>query len=456
MADGSWSGENGLRLDRAANAAADDFMRRSAVAEPRITESMQGIANKVHDGRLIGLEYRLKGDDSLKRKLATDLLEDSAVAPSRVLADIKDSIRYTMEIPGKSYTQGVRQAISDLQVKGFENITFKNTWNSAGYKGINSTWRDPVSGQVFELQFHTADSFVAKMDGHTLYEKERLPGNSPDELAAIRAEQSELFGKVPIPRDAGSIRLGAYGADDLTTAFGKDADAGARELPSVADDAGGLTDDTMDGAGGRADDAPEGTGPSYTDGRSGGWGGAGWVERPSDYAAGICDSLRATPNHIDIPVMSRNTGIDESVLRQVKSHMMRSQHDVVIQPGEWKRGRFTPRDDIADLGDGARKGTLNEAQIKEFRNLMTHEYVESRLMKAGLPYLHDQAGLWRREPDGTYAGGGRYSPKSLSAAGAHDLAPNPVRGGFGTAWQKLGLKHPKTKLAADCPISTTS
>lgn len=60
-----------------------------------------------------------------------------------------------------------------------------------------------------------------------------------------------------------------------------------------------------------------------------------------------------------------------------------------------------------------------------------------------------RSGLWRKEADGTYADGGRYSPKSLSAAGAHDLAPNPKRGGFGTAWQKLGLKHPETELAAD-------
>ncbi|MFE0117392.1 hypothetical protein ACFWZA_04790 [[Kitasatospora] papulosa] len=186
-----------------------------------------------------------------------------------------------------------------------------------------------------------------------------------------------------------------------------------------------------------------------THGPDGGWGGAGWVEQPSDYAARIYDTLRATPNHIDIPAMARNTGLDESVLRQVKAHMIRSQHDVVVRPGEWVRGRFTPRDDIASLWDGARNGTLDKAQVKEFRNLMTHEYVESRLMKAGLPYLQDQAGLWRKEADGTYTDGGRYSPKSLGAAGAHDLAPNPVRGGFGTAWQKLGLKHPKTELAAD-------
>ncbi|MFD4016448.1 hypothetical protein [Streptomyces sindenensis] len=449
LPDGSWAGENGLRLDREANSAADDFINRSIDAEPGITDALQGIAGKINDGRLIGLEYRLKGDDSLKRKLATDLLEDSAVAPSRVLEDIKDSIRYTMEIPSNNYTHGVQQAVTDLQAKGFENVTFKNTWESAGYKGINSTWRDPVSGRIFEVQFHTADSFVAKMDGHALYERERLPGNTPRQLAAIRAAQSELFGKVPVPRDAGGIKLGAHGTDVVASNVGRDVDPTPGDLPSVADDTGGLSYNSADAAEYRAGEAPDGLTSGTTDGSGSGWGGAGWVEQPSVYAAGVYESLRATPNHIDIPAMSRNTGIDKSVLRQVKSHMIRSQYDIVVGPGDWRRGSFTPRDDLADLWDGARKGTLNEAQIKEFRNLMTHEYVESQLMKAGLPYLKDQAGLWRREADGTYVDGGRYSPKSLSAAGAHDLAPHPVRGGFGSAWQKLGLRHPKTKLAPD-------
>ncbi|MDX3818468.1 hypothetical protein PV691_24980, partial [Streptomyces sp. AK08-01A] len=219
---------------------------------------------------------------------------------------------------------------------------------------------------------------------------------------------------------------------------GPDLDSTAADLGSVGDDVGDLADDAAE-AGGDA-------GTPYIHGPDGGWGGAGWVERPSDYAAGVYESLRATPNHIDVPQMSKHTGVDESVLRQVKSHMIRSQHDVIVQPGEWKRGRFTPRDDIADLWDGARKGTLDAGQIKEFKHLMTHEYVESQLMKAGLPYLYDETGLWRKDPDGTF---GRNSPKSLSAAGAHDLAPNPARGGFGTAWQKLGLRHPKTVLAED-------
>lgn len=52
-----------------------------------------------------------------------------------------------------------------------------------------------------------------------LYELERLPGNSPAQLAAIRTEQSELFGKVPVPRDAGDIRLDAHGTDDVASNF---------------------------------------------------------------------------------------------------------------------------------------------------------------------------------------------------------------------------------------------
>ncbi|MER6997093.1 hypothetical protein [Streptomyces sp. NPDC000410] len=450
LPDGSWAGENGLALDRAANSAADDFMRRSAEAEPRITESMQTITDRVADGRLIGLEYRLKGEDSLKRKIATDMLEDIGMDPGQVLGDIKDSIRYTMEVPSHSYGRGVQQAINDLQAKGFENVTFKNTWDSPGYKGINSTWRDPITGQVFELQFHTAESFAAKMDGHVLYEKERLPGVTPDELVAIKAEQAELFGKVPVPRDAGAIGISSRSVDDAASVVGKNPDSAADEIRSVSDDVGGLGGESADAADGTrhlGDDTVDETSNPYTQGSNSGWGGAGWVQQPSAYAAGVYDSLRATPNHVDVPAMARSTGVNEAVIRQVKSHMIRQLHDVVIRPGEWKRGLFTPRDDIAALWDGARKGTLNANQITEFRNLMTHEYVESQLMKGGLPYLYDATGLWRWSDEGEFDG--RRSPKSLSAAGAHDLAPNPVRGGFGTQWQKLGLRHPKTVLASD-------
>ncbi|MGW2701533.1 hypothetical protein [Streptomyces sp. NPDC001340] len=207
LPDGSWEGESGLHLSPEANTAADGFLRQSAEAEPRITDTLQRISHNIGDGRLIGLEYRLKGGDSLKRKLATTLLRKPNVTPEDVLGGIKDSVRYTVEFPSSNYTHGVQQAVDTLRAEGFENVTFKDTWNSPGYKGINSTWRDPVSGRVFEVQFHTPESFTAKMDGHVLYEKERLPGVSHEELTTIRAEQHELFDKVPVPHGVETIDL---------------------------------------------------------------------------------------------------------------------------------------------------------------------------------------------------------------------------------------------------------
>ncbi|MEU8955562.1 hypothetical protein AB0C93_14785 [Streptomyces sp. NPDC048518] len=207
LPDGSWAGESGLRLPQDANAAADDFLRQSAEAEPRITDTLQQITRSVDDGRMIGLDYRLKGEDSLKRKLATDLLRKSNMLPEEVLGHIRDSIRYTVEFPAQGYVHGVQNAVDTLRARGFENVTFKNTWDSPGYKGINSTWRDPASGRVFEVQFHTPESFVAKMETHVLYEKGRLPGVTGDELRAINDQQNELFDQVPAPHGDVSIDL---------------------------------------------------------------------------------------------------------------------------------------------------------------------------------------------------------------------------------------------------------
>ncbi|WP_393097040.1 hypothetical protein [Streptomyces sp. LN325] len=229
LPDGSWEGPQGLRLSPQENAATSQFMGRALATEPHITEAIQAAAGHVEHGKLNGLEYRMKGEDSLKRKVATALLEDARLTPERALANIRDSLRYTVELPTRDYSHGVQQAVDELRARGFENVTFKNTWEGSGYKGINSTWRDPSTGQVFEVQFHTPESFAAKMDTHVLYEKGRLPGISSDEFAAIQAEQNELFDRVPVPHGVESIRLdhdlhGAGGADAPDVDLGRHGD----------------------------------------------------------------------------------------------------------------------------------------------------------------------------------------------------------------------------------------
>ncbi|MFG3099440.1 hypothetical protein ACGFZL_02725 [Streptomyces sp. NPDC048182] len=412
LPDGSWTGEGGLHLSPEANHAAEGFLRESAAAEPRITDTLQQITHRVDDGRLIGLEYRLKGEESLKRKLATELLDDFDLRAEDALTGVKDSVRYTVEIPSSGYTRGVQQAVDTLQARGFENVTFKNTWESNGYKGINSTWRDPASGRIFEVQFHTPESFTAKMDGHILYEKERLPGVSAENLKTIRAEQHDLFGKFPVPHGASEVHLSPHA-----------------HAPDLLDDAADHAGPPNSGAGPHA-------------------GGAQWVTEPSEYAGRMYEQIRATPNRVDLPEVSRNTGIGEPVLREVKSHLFRAQHDVPLGPGKVGRGLFEPRDDVADLWVGARNGTLSEAELREFSHLMAHEYMESQFMKAGLPYAHAHDHLYSPTIDnGVPTGYQRDFPRDLRDAGAHELAPNATRGGF-LHWSRgWGLTPPSVPLA---------
>ncbi|MPZ83009.1 MAG: hypothetical protein GEV28_22500 [Actinophytocola sp.] len=202
--DGGWRGDNGLQLTPAQNAAADDFLRRAQQAEPRITSSMQDITSNVPGSHMVGLDYRLKTEDSFKRKLATAIRENPDLSISEHLADMKDSVRYTMQVD-QDYSGGVQHAVDTLVDQGYEPVKFKNFWGGEGYQGINSMWRDPQTGQVFEVQFHTQDSFDAKMTTHELYEEARLPDTSPADRDRLNRQQDETFNNVPRPPGAENI-----------------------------------------------------------------------------------------------------------------------------------------------------------------------------------------------------------------------------------------------------------
>jgi uncharacterized protein YukE len=201
-----WSGE-GLNLSRSDSTAVDAFMAKSAAAEPGLTSDVQGIADEIPGAKTEGLDFRLKGEDSLKRKVAADML-DNGTSADQALGGIKDSIRYTVSVPAKNYETGAQQAVDALKAKGYEPVSFKNSWDSPGYKGINSTWRDPASGQTFEVQFHTPDSFDAKMSTHDLYEEQRLPSTDPLRKIELDLEQAKIFAKVPVPPGAGNVSVG--------------------------------------------------------------------------------------------------------------------------------------------------------------------------------------------------------------------------------------------------------
>src|SRR6202043_2086290 len=100
-------------------------------------------------------------------------------SPKEAASLIPDAVRYTFQYGESRYSQGIRDDIARLREQGFEPVELRNSWTNEQYRGINSRWIDPVSGQRFELQFHTRISFEAKQITHGAYE--RLRSGQADE-----------------------------------------------------------------------------------------------------------------------------------------------------------------------------------------------------------------------------------------------------------------------------------
>jgi hypothetical protein len=129
-------------------------------------------------------------------------------SPEQAVSLVPDAIRYTFEYREARYTPGVLADIARLKDHGFTLDKLKNFWSDEQYKGINSQWIEPESGQRFEMQFHTRISFEAKQLTHGAYERLRTPEpHKPDkfEQMVLGAFQKKVTAEVPVPPGADSI-----------------------------------------------------------------------------------------------------------------------------------------------------------------------------------------------------------------------------------------------------------
>ncbi|MCB5907889.1 ATP nucleotide 3'-pyrophosphokinase [Streptomyces pinistramenti] len=202
--DGGWH-QDGLNLNASDNAAVDAFAARARQAERSISPQIRAAAQLSH-AELVGFDQRLKSPDSLKRKVATWMQETPGQTVNASLAQINDSVRYTLQWPSGRYSAGVATAAGLLSSWGNDSARWANTWKrESGYKAINSAWRAPRSGQLFEVQFHTPESKAAQLETHKLYEEQRLPGTPPERVRELQAQQNAIFAAVPVPAGAGEL-----------------------------------------------------------------------------------------------------------------------------------------------------------------------------------------------------------------------------------------------------------
>jgi hypothetical protein len=169
-----------------------------------VTPAMRRIEAEDPERHLAGLEHRLKERYRIEEKVK-EAMTERARTVEQAFATVKDAIRYTFCYSDDQYASGVERDCARIKSAGFEPVERRNSWANEEYKGINSRWRVPNTGQLFEVQFHTRASFEAKEETHWAYEKLRDPATSKAEQEAMSAYQRKVTARIPIPSGATDV-----------------------------------------------------------------------------------------------------------------------------------------------------------------------------------------------------------------------------------------------------------
>jgi hypothetical protein len=202
---GSWRADADRYLDPSKNRRIEAECDRIADREEKeITPALRAIESQDPNRHLVGLEHVRKGRDRIKEKVYDDI-EFLGRSPSEAISLLPDAIRYTFQYDESRYTHGVLADIERMRGQGFKLEKLRNYWSDDQYRGINSQWIEPRTGQRFELQFHTHISFEAKEITHPAYERLRTHQADAFEEMVLEAFQRKVTDEIPIPLGVSEI-----------------------------------------------------------------------------------------------------------------------------------------------------------------------------------------------------------------------------------------------------------
>ena len=187
---------------------ADKIYTDAAKREPQITQDVVSAVESV-DGKMYGLDYRLKQPTSMAGKIGADSKSDG-LSFDEAGANIKDAIRYTAIVDEKNFTDSYKQIKKNMEDKGYTETRCKNFYEmydngTSCQKAVQCVFTDP-QGQTFEFQFHTPSSQGAKELNHPLYEEARAATTSPARAKQLTAQMTEIGTHVGNPPDVMSIK----------------------------------------------------------------------------------------------------------------------------------------------------------------------------------------------------------------------------------------------------------
>lgn len=186
--------------------AARTLVAAAKQKEPVLTKALQECAKQT-GGQMVGLDFAVKGEGSLTRKIRSEMKDDGGISVSEAAARMKDVNRYTMQLTEDSFTSGYQKTMQSLEKQGYELVRVKNTMGNpdAPYRGVNTNIRNP-DGSIWELQFHTKTSLEIKETNHLLYEKQRLDDTPAAEKASLAKQMAQNAASIPTPKSIEKIQ----------------------------------------------------------------------------------------------------------------------------------------------------------------------------------------------------------------------------------------------------------
>ena len=197
VADGS-AAQAATDEQKEADKYAQQLCDAAQKVEPDVTTLLKSLeSDKAH---LEGLENKLKSVDSTSRKILTNA-HDMEVSVEEASNTITDALRYTFVIKDSDYVDMTRRITDTLIARGYTVHAFKNYWakKDVAYQGINALFKSK-DGVIFELQYHTPDSYETKGEKtHAYYEIIRSETATDEEKAEAKKKHDALFELIPVP-----------------------------------------------------------------------------------------------------------------------------------------------------------------------------------------------------------------------------------------------------------------
>lgn len=203
--------EGGCDLETAKKAAteAKNVYENLAKAEPQITSDIVDAVG-ANNGKMYGLDHRMKQETSLARKIAKDATDEYGGDLQKAAANIKDGCRYTAVFEVENFTDGYNNVKASLEAKGYKEERCKNFYEDykngdSQQKAVQCVFSDP-NGNKLELQFHTYESQGAKEVNHPLYEEYRGASTGNVDKANLNLRMKDISANVPDPEGVYDIK----------------------------------------------------------------------------------------------------------------------------------------------------------------------------------------------------------------------------------------------------------